>query len=330
MAKLTVASTTDFSGQALLGIDEIDFINPAASLASATFSGTQLGLPRISPQVLVDGSAGLNAIFVNGTGLTVDLSGWRFANWDTIDTVQIRGTSLAETLNGSSQNDTILGLGGGDRISGGAGDDIIEGGTGLDRMDGGTGSDTLSYRASSAAVTIDLGTGRATGGDAFADSFVNFENVSGSAYGDSLTGNSAANVLSGEAGNDRLSGAGGADVLFGGDGRDTLTGGNGADSFVYTAVGQSPVGSNRDLITDFSQSQHDLIDLAAIDAINSSTADDSFTFIGTAAFTAAGQVRYLISNGQTIIQVNVDNNLAPDMEIALSGTRVMTAGDFIL
>ena len=29
-------------------------------------------------------------------------------------------------------------------------------------------------------------------------------------------------------------------------------------------------------------------------------------------------------------KVNVDNNLAPDMEIALSGTRILTAGDFIL
>jgi Ca2+-binding RTX toxin-like protein len=328
MAKLTVSNTTDFSGLPLLQIDAIEFINGPGTTAVATFSGVQLGSPRISPQVLIDGSAGKNAIVVNGTGTPVNLSGWKFADWDALDSVLIRGNSLSETLTGSSRNDTILGLGGSDTIDGGAGDDVIEGGRSIDRLNGGSGIDTLSYLGSTSAVTVNLASGQASGGDAFGDRFAGFENITGSAFNDTLTGDAGANALSGETGNDRLSGGLGSDVLTGGKGRDTLTGGGDADRFVYAAIDQSVAGSNRDVITDFSQSQHDLIDLSAIDAISNGT-DNAFEFIGTAAFSASGQVRYLVSNGQTIIQVNQDGG-SVDMEIALSGTHSLTAGDFIL
>ncbi len=66
-----------------------------------------------------------------------------------------------------------------------------------------------------------------------------------------------------------------------------MTGGGDADRFVYTAIDQSVVGSNRDVITDFSQSQDDLIDLSAIDALPNGV-DNQFEFIGTGAFTASG------------------------------------------
>jgi Ca2+-binding RTX toxin-like protein len=330
MAKLTVSSTTDFSGLPLLQIDLIEFINRPGTTAVATFSGVQLGSPRISPQVLIDGSAGNNAIVVNGTGTPVNLSGWQFMDWDAMDSVLIRGNSLSETLTGSSQNDTILGLGGSDTIDGGAGDDVIEGGRSIDRLNGGSGIDTLSYQGSTSAVTVNLASGLASGGDAFGDRFSGFENIAGSAYNDTLTGDAGANALSGENGNDRLSGGQGSDVLIGGKGRDTMTGGGNTDRFIYTAIDQSVVGSNRDVITDFRQSEKDLIDLSAIDAIPNG-ADNAFDFIGTNAFTASGQVRYQVSNGQTIIQVNQDGgSLDADMEIALSGTHALTAGDFIL
>jgi Ca2+-binding RTX toxin-like protein len=329
MAKLTVSKTTDFSGLPLLQTDVIEFVNGPGTTAIATFSGVQLGSPRVSPQALIDGSAGSNAIVVNGTGTPVNLSGWQFMDWDASDSVLIRGNSLSETLTGSSQNDTILGLGGSDTIDGGAGDDVIEGGRSIDRLNGGSGIDTLSYLGSTSAVTVNLATGQASGGDAFGDRFSGFENILGSAYNDTLTGDAGANALSGENGNDRLSGGLGEDVLTGGKGRDTLTGGGDEDHFVYTAIDQSVVGSNRDVITDFRQSEGDLIDLSAIDAIPNG-ADNQFDFIGTGAFTASGQVRYQISNGQTIIQVNQGGSLAADMEIALSGTHVLTASDFIL
>ena len=52
---------------------------------------------------------------------------------------------------------------------------------------------------------------------------VDIESLSGSAYGDMLTGNDGANVISGGAGDDLLEGLNGDDTLNGGDGVDTVS-----------------------------------------------------------------------------------------------------------
>jgi serralysin len=70
----------------------------------------------------------------------------------------------------------------------------------------------------------------AVGGDAAGDTGDGFENLTGSSFGDRLTGNDSANVLRGRAGiYDQLFGEGGRDALFGGTGTDEMTGGTGAD-----------------------------------------------------------------------------------------------------
>ena len=90
-------------------------------------------------------------------------------------------------------------------------------------MDGGPGTDTVSYAASTAAVTVNLKSGFHYGGHANGDVLKNIENVTGSRYGDDLTGDDSANTLLGGDGNDRLTGLGGADTLDGGDGRDVVS-----------------------------------------------------------------------------------------------------------
>jgi Ca2+-binding RTX toxin-like protein len=60
------------------------------------------------------------------------------------------------------------------------------------------------------------------------------ENLSGSAFSDTLTGNEAANVLSGGGGNDILNGAGGNDRFFDVQGSNTITGGLGNDTADYS------------------------------------------------------------------------------------------------
>ena len=62
-------------------------------------------------------------------------------------------------------------------------------------------------------------------GHASGDSATNFENITGSAYDDDLTGNDEANVLKGGAGDDELTGGGDADTIEGGAGADELDGG---------------------------------------------------------------------------------------------------------
>ena len=76
-----------------------------------------------------------------------------------------------------------------------------------------------------------------------------------------------------------------------------MTGGAGNDVFRFgAAVAEigATAGNNNDRILDFTSGQ-DIIDVSAIDA-NTLAGKQEFTFIGTAAFTALGQLRY--QNGQ--------------------------------
>lgn len=139
-------------------------------------------------------------------------------------------------VSGSSGVDTILnfenliGSGGNDTLTGSAGSNRIEGGAGNDILDGGAGIDTLSYEGATQGVGVNLGIASAqntTG--AGVDTIVNFENILGSAYGDSLTGDGAANLIDGGAGGDLLAGGGGNDSVLGGAGGDSLDGGAGDD-----------------------------------------------------------------------------------------------------
>lgn len=123
-------------------------------------------------------------------------------------------------------------------------------------------------------------------------------------------------------------GDGGNDILTGGSGLDILTGGTGADRFDFDTLSDSLVGVNRDVISDFSRAQLDKIDLSTLDANTNIIGDQLFTFIGNAAFFAAGQVRYDIATG--IIQGNTDNALTADFEIALTAVPSLMAADFIL
>ncbi|MBF0110371.1 MAG: cadherin-like domain-containing protein, partial [Magnetococcales bacterium] len=142
-----------------------------------------------------------------------------------------------ERVIGSAYADTLIGSAAQEFLEGGNGADLLMGGGGADSLIGGSGIDTASYSGSAGAVTINLGTGIVSGGDAEGDSLVSIENLTGSLSADTLTGSTAANVLQGGAGNDRLDGSGGNDTLYGGDGADTLIGGNGTDTASYAMSG---------------------------------------------------------------------------------------------
>jgi Ca2+-binding RTX toxin-like protein len=206
------------------------------------------------------------------------------------------GNALANTITGNEGNNVLSGLDGFDTIDGGHGRDTLDGGSGNDRLFGGEGDDVLFGR---------LGNDRLEGGE-----------------GD--------DTLRGGANNDQLFGGDGEDVLYGGIGRDTLTGGADADRFVFAATVETPAGVNRDIIADF-QKGLDLIDLSRIDArVANTVADDAFTFIGGAVFSAAGQVRFQVIGGNTVIYFDTDGNGVADGEIQLTGAIVLNAGDFVL
>ena len=140
-----------------------------------------------------------------------------------------------EALQGSPFNDHYSGNDSVNWLDGGAGDDVLHGGGGADLMQGWIGLDTADYRGSDAAVAVDLSNldgdfATGVGGDAEGDRLGGFENLVGSAFGDTLTGGVGSNVLTGDDGNDWLRGKDGDDTLDGGEGSDSLAGGKGDDA----------------------------------------------------------------------------------------------------
>ena len=129
-----------------------------------------------------------------------------------------------EALTGSSYNDTLTGNAGDNLIQGANGNDIIEGGAGNDTLDGGAGTDTVTYASAASAVTVNLAiaTAQNTGG-AGTDILTTFENLTGSAFNDTLIGNTGTNVLRGGDGNDLFDGGAGNDSFYGDNGIDTVT-----------------------------------------------------------------------------------------------------------
>ena len=134
------------------------------------------------------------------------------------------GTDQAQTLVGGAFDDVLTGLGGADHLIGNAGNDVLDGGVGNDTLNGGTGIDTASYADSTAGVTVSLqiaGSQNTIG--AGLDTLTQIENLTGSAFADTLTAATAGSVLQGMAGNDTLVSGAGNDTLDGGGDTDTAS-----------------------------------------------------------------------------------------------------------
>jgi Ca2+-binding RTX toxin-like protein len=154
------------------------------------------------------------------------------------------GGTGPDLIRGGMGNDILIGNPGsgstadtGDVISGGAGDDILDGWVGNDRLSGGGGDDiiggaagidTADYGSATAAITASLAAGTATGWGS--DTFSAVENLIGSNFNDSLTGDVGPNSIGAGNGNDDVRGGGGLDALTGGTGNDDVRGGGGNDS----------------------------------------------------------------------------------------------------
>lgn len=153
----------------------------------------------------------------------------------------------------------------------------------------------------------------------------------GDAGDDLLVGGAGIDRLLGGAGSDWLEGDDGADTLSGGAGRDFMEGGAGADRFVFDDPDFSSASrSTADRILDFSHAEGDRINLAAVDA-RPGGADDAFAFIGTAAFSGvAGQLRYQISSGETLVTGDLNGDRVADFMVVLAGSHALVSADFVL
>lgn len=227
----------------------------------------------------------------------------------------IIGWAGADTLDGGAGNDILNGGTGNDTLQGGDGNDKLVGDAGADQLNGGAGFDTAAYDTATAAVTVSLANPASNTGQAAGDTYSSVENIFGSRFGDTLTGNSSSNYLIGWRGDDTLVGGGGAD---------RLNGGAGADTFVFTAVRDSLAKLTFDRIDDFSHAQGDKIDVSGI------TGGDG-SFIGSSAFShVAGEVRFIAGASDTNVYIDANGDGWADVQIHLLGSITLTASDFVL
>jgi Ca2+-binding RTX toxin-like protein len=227
---------------------------------------------------------------------------------------ELVGNELNNVIAATTTADRVIGAAGNDTLYGGPlGDDAGED-DGADEMQGGTGNDTI-YGA---------------GGD---------DTLSGQAGNDTVYGESGLDRLVGGGGNDTLYGGEDNDILVGRAGADKLGGEGGDDVYDYDAPADSRPGA-RDVIYDFEgvgPAGGDVIDLSTIDAV-AGNGNDTFAFIGTAAFTEPGQVRVRpLASGSldTLVQANITGGAGAEMEIVVKDGDIVeptqwSAEDFVL
>jgi Ca2+-binding RTX toxin-like protein len=199
---------------------------------------------------LLDGGAGQDKVWydTSSAAVTVDL----MAGFGTGGDAQGDLYGSIEDVVGSNFSDLLSGDGNANQLIGLGGNDILRGNGGTDYVDGGAGENWAYYDLSSAAVSINLATGAASGGDAQGDILANIQDLVGSQSGDTLVGDGGGNQLFGLGGNDSLTGGGGADNLDGGAGEDTAMYDTSSGAIqINLAVGQGLAGDAQgDVLTN--------------------------------------------------------------------------------
>ncbi|NGN41935.1 hypothetical protein G6N74_12760, partial [Mesorhizobium sp. CGMCC 1.15528] len=135
--------------------------------------------------------------FAQGVVINEIDGGIRFLDGTLIGT--IAASAGIEEFQGTTFND-VLATAGGSAVTlhGNGGNDTLIANSNVELLDGGADNDTVSYTNSTAGVTVDLNLGvQVSGGHAGGDTLVGIENVTGSAFADSLTGDAENNVLAG-------------------------------------------------------------------------------------------------------------------------------------
>jgi CSLREA domain-containing protein len=155
------------------------------------------------------------------------------------------------------------------------------------------------------------------------------ERLVGTAEDEHLRGLAGDDRLFGRGAGDRLDGGPGCDRLHGGADGDLLRGGPGADDFVFRAPGHSAPGE-QDLVLDSSRRQGDRFDLRGLDGDPAECGDQRLAFVGTDPFASAGEVRYTLEPGRTVVEVNLDRDGAAELAFRLDRDLDLRGGDFLL
>ncbi|WP_298290486.1 peroxidase family protein [Novosphingobium sp.] len=220
------AQVTDQAGGLVFRVDPATGLPvPLLDALGAPVTDPLTGQPvfqTIPIDFTIDGGAGRdfisggfgNDILIGGAGS--DIVSYAAASGPI--TVNLSVTAPQATGEGT---DTLTGFEGvigstsADTLTGSAANDVIDGGAGTanDTLTGGAGIDTVAFGSAGAGVTVNLGTtGAQNTVGAGADTITLFENIIGSAFNDTLTGDGGANVIEGGLGNDAINGGAGTDT----------------------------------------------------------------------------------------------------------------------
>ena len=173
----------------------------------------------------IDGNLGIDTVDYSAEGgsggATVDLS--REGAVDDPNATDTFGDPDAlqgiENLIGTRETDVFTGNAAANALVGNGGNDVFFGSDGADSIYGGAGQDTVNFglETGSTGIAVDLRARVNQALDTFGaiDQLFGIENVVGSVFDDSITGDVGANTLSGEGNSDFLDGWSGDDVLYG-------------------------------------------------------------------------------------------------------------------
>jgi Ca2+-binding RTX toxin-like protein len=243
----------------------------------------------------------------------------------------VNATNTNAQLIGSAGDDEIFGGGSADTIGAGDGNDTVRGGAGTDQLFGDGGSDTVDYSDRNAGVSVNLD-GNANDGTPGENDRVasDFENIVGTPFTDTLTGNGAPNLLDGGGNADNLLAEGGNDILREGGGNgDNLNGGDGFDVADYSGRGESVILSLDNVANDGAWGEGDAIN-ANVEGLRGGSNHDELRGNGSAnTFDGGPGQDYVTYGGRTDnLNLSIDgaandapegDNIATDVESVAGG-----------
>jgi Ca2+-binding RTX toxin-like protein len=309
------------------------------SFYSNTFAVINSGLIEgggIAGTYAIQGNTLADTVSNTGTIETLTVGGVAITLGGGADTVTNGGKIIGDVMLGDNNDlfdgrngttdGTVFGSAGNDKLYGSnTAGDILDGGAGADYLNGGGGEDTASYADATAGVRAEIYSQALATGDAKGDVFVGIEDLTGSAYADTLSGDANTNVLDGGDGDDTLNGREGSDILFGGGGIDSLSGGSGADTMIGGLGNDNYVVDNTgDTITENAGEGTDTVSTSISYALGDDL--ENLTLTGTSAINGTGNAFANVLTGNTANNI-LDGGAGADTMAGGTGNDTYYVGD---
>ena len=234
-----------------------------------------------------------------------------------------------ENLTGSNFDDVLVGDVNRNTLDGGAGNDLLIATAGNDTLTGGANGafgDTADFSdATLGGVTVDLnaqGAPQAVSAEFGNVTLNGIENVTGTDFTDTLTG---------DAGNNRLSGGGDNDILTGGLGNDIIDGGTGVDTAVYsTQPGAANIGWNGSAFTVTGPDGTD--ELSNVEVVDDVGGGAKILLVGAGGYATINAAIAAANAGDTIVIApgvyNENVNVNKSVNLVGAGPGVIVQGTF--